>query len=366
MCQVLDKLVKQGWIIQIPVDMYHLTFSGLIAGVGGGSASFRYGFIHETILEMDVLTANGEVITCDRDRNSELFYAIPNSLGTMGYITRMKLQIRPAAPYVKVSYLRYTEPQKYFEDLDKYCKNEDILHQGFVAEVEKLEKKELKNFIKDQKNINLVCLSGATDPRNIGSIIRSAVAFNIDGIIVKERSFPSKSKLMYKSASGGAEHIKIFKVANINTTLKFLKTKEFWVSAFDINAKKDFTNHDWEGKNILLFGSEGFGIKDKTLVSITFELAAPFDLAGLMLPKRVIIGGACPWKYTGADQSRALTDIEGGCNWAQDSKLYVNGSSTAYYPYLNKKMYFISQNYMVYLNVYYKLVRKLHICGTAI
>ena len=59
-CQVLDKLVKQGWIIQIPVDMYHLTFAGLIAGVGGGSASFRYGFIHETILEMDVLTANGE------------------------------------------------------------------------------------------------------------------------------------------------------------------------------------------------------------------------------------------------------------------------------------------------------------------
>jgi hypothetical protein len=125
-CQVLDKLVKQGWIIQIPVDMYHLTFSGLIAGVGGGSSSFRYGFIHETILEMDVLTANGEVITCDRNRNSELFYAIPNSLGTMGYITRMKLKIRTAAPYVKVSYLRYTEPHKYFEDLDKYCKDDSI------------------------------------------------------------------------------------------------------------------------------------------------------------------------------------------------------------------------------------------------
>ena len=36
------------------------------------------------------------------------------------------------------------------------------------------------------------------------------------------------------------------------------------------------------------------------------------------------------------DRGRALTDIEVGCNWAQDSKLYVNGSSTAYYPYLNK------------------------------
>ena len=75
---------------------------------------------------------------------------------------------------------------------------------------------------------------------------------------------------MYKSASGGAEHIKIFKVANINSALKFLKTKEFWVSAFDIGAKKDFTKHDWKGKNILLFGSEGFGIKAKTLENSDF------------------------------------------------------------------------------------------------
>ena len=119
--------------------------------------------------------------------------------------------------------------------------------------------------------MNLIALEEVTDPRNIGSIIRSAVAFNVDGIIVKERSFPDKSKLLYKSASGGAEHIKIFKVSNINTALKFLKTKEFWVSAFDISAKKDFTKHDWKGKNILLFGSEGYGIKAKTLEHSDFR-----------------------------------------------------------------------------------------------
>ena len=117
----------------------------------------------------------------------------------------------------------------------------------------------------------MIALEEVSDPRNIGSIIRSSVAFNIDGIIVKERSFPSKSKLLYKSASGGVEHIKIFKVANINTTLKFLKTKGFWVSAFDLSAKKDFTKHDWKGKNILLFGSEGFGIKAKTLDNSDFR-----------------------------------------------------------------------------------------------
>ena len=62
----------------------------------------------------------------------------------------------------------------------------------------------------------------------------------MDGIIVKERSFPSKSKLLFKSASGGIEHIKIFKVSNLNTSLKFLKSKEFWVSAFDVSGEKRF------------------------------------------------------------------------------------------------------------------------------
>jgi 23S rRNA (guanosine2251-2'-O)-methyltransferase len=93
----------------------------------------------------------------------------------------------------------------------------------------------------------------------------------MDGIIVKERSFPSKSKLLYKSASGGAEHLKIFKVSNVNTSLKYLKTKGFWVSAFDVSSTKDFTTNDWKGKNILLFGSEGFGLKSKTLIQSDFK-----------------------------------------------------------------------------------------------
>jgi 23S rRNA (guanosine2251-2'-O)-methyltransferase len=158
-------------------------------------------------------------------------------------------------------------------ELDNLCGKDETAHQGLIAEIEQLEEITLKEFILNNKknNLNLIALEEVTDPRNIGSIIRSAVAFDIDGIIVKERSFPSKSKLMYKSASGGTEHIKIFKVANINTTLKFLKSKDFWVSAFDISAKKDFTKHDWKGKNILLFGSEGFGIKAKTLESSDFR-----------------------------------------------------------------------------------------------
>ena len=159
------------------------------------------------------------------------------------------------------------------KELDNMCGKDETAHQGLVAEVEQLEEITIKEFIlNNQKmNINLIALEEVTDPRNIGSIIRSAVAFNIDGLIVKERSFPSKSKLLYKSASGGTEHIKIFKVSNLNTTLRYLKSKDFWISAFDVSANKDFTTNNWKGKNVLLFGSEGFGIKAKTLENSDFK-----------------------------------------------------------------------------------------------
>ena len=150
------------------------------------------------------------------------------------------------------------------KELDKYCQNERILHQGYVAELEKLEEVNLKSFIKNKDNINLVCLQGVTDPRNIGSIIRSASSFNIDGVIIKERQFSDTSKTMYKASSGSMEHINIFKVSNINSTLKFLRDKNFWVYGFSSHASKDFTEIKWNGNNILLFGSEGTGLKQKT------------------------------------------------------------------------------------------------------
>ncbi len=158
------------------------------------------------------------------------------------------------------------------KELDKYVGNEELLHQGYVAEVEHLDELVLKEFIKNKNNLTLACLNEVTDPRNIGSVIRSAASFNIDGIIVKDRHFPDESKLMYKSASGSMEEVNIFKVANINTTLKSLREKNFWVYGFDSKSKKDFTEIEWKGNNILLFGSEGFGIKKHTEKYIDFAV----------------------------------------------------------------------------------------------
>ena len=150
------------------------------------------------------------------------------------------------------------------KELDKYSTKENLLHQGYVAEIEHLDQPILKDFIKDKNNLTLVCLDGVTDPRNIGSLIRSAASFHIDGVIIKERSFPDESKLMYKAASGAIEHLNIFKVSNINSTIKNLKDKNFWIYGFDGNGKKNFTDIEWKGNNVLLFGSEGFGMHKHT------------------------------------------------------------------------------------------------------
>ena len=150
------------------------------------------------------------------------------------------------------------------KELDKYCSKDGITHQGYVAEIENFEKINLKEFIKTKNNLTFACLDEVTDPRNIGSLIRSAASFNIDGIIIKERHFPADSKLMYKSASGCMEHINIFEVSNINTTLKYLRDKNFWIYGFEAKSNKKFTEIEWDGNNVLLFGSEGFGMREHT------------------------------------------------------------------------------------------------------
>ncbi len=160
-------------------------------------------------------------------------------------------------------------------ELDRLCSKDQISHQGMIAEIEHLEKVSLKDYLnlnENKRDLTFAALEDVSDPRNIGSIIRSATSFNIDGIIVKERSFPRESKLLYKSASGCIEYINIFEVSNIKTTLKYLKSKNFWVCGFSKDGEKKFEEHKWDGNNVLLFGSEGYGLKYQTLKNTDFIL----------------------------------------------------------------------------------------------
>lgn len=84
-----------------------ITLGGAVSGLGIESASFRNGLPHESVLEMDILTGAGELLTTSRTQHAELFRALPNSYGTLGYSTRLRIELEPVAPFVALRHLRF-------------------------------------------------------------------------------------------------------------------------------------------------------------------------------------------------------------------------------------------------------------------
>jgi FAD/FMN-containing dehydrogenase len=84
-----------------------ITLGGAVSGLGIESASFRNGLPHESVLEMDVLTGAGELLTTSRSQHPDLFRAFPNSYGTLGYSTRLRIELEPVTPFVALRHLRF-------------------------------------------------------------------------------------------------------------------------------------------------------------------------------------------------------------------------------------------------------------------
>jgi len=90
-----------------------ITLGGAVTGLGIESASFRNGLPHESVLEMDILTGAGEVVTARPEgEHADLFRGFPNSYGTLGYATRLRIELEPVHPAVTLRHVR-------FDDLDE-------------------------------------------------------------------------------------------------------------------------------------------------------------------------------------------------------------------------------------------------------
>lgn len=84
-----------------------ITLGGAVTGLGIESASFRNGLPHESVLEMDILTGSGEVVTAAPDRLADLYRGFPNSYGTLGYSVRLRIQLEPVKPFVALRHIRF-------------------------------------------------------------------------------------------------------------------------------------------------------------------------------------------------------------------------------------------------------------------
>ncbi|MBI3215386.1 MAG: FAD-binding oxidoreductase [Mycobacterium sp.] len=84
-----------------------ITLGGAVTGLGIEAASFRNGLPHESVLEMDILTGSGEIVTASPTEHADLFRAFPNSYGTLGYSVRLRIELEKVKPFVTLTHLRY-------------------------------------------------------------------------------------------------------------------------------------------------------------------------------------------------------------------------------------------------------------------
>lgn len=158
-------------------------------------------------------------------------------------------------------------------DMDKKVSG---LHQGIILDVEDYKYADIYDIISDDDSL-IVMLDHIEDPHNFGAIIRSCEAAGVDGIIIPfDRSVEVNSTVI-KTSVGTTEKIKIARVTNLNSTIKLLKDKGYWIFGTDMDGT-DYTKLDYRGKTVIICGNEGTGMSK--LVSEKCDFIASIPMKG--------------------------------------------------------------------------------------
>ncbi|CCH16210.1 FAD-binding oxidoreductase [Micromonospora lupini] len=107
---LVDATLPHGLMPLVVPQLRTITLGGAVTGLGIESTSFRNGLPHESVREMDILTGSGEIVTARPEgEHADLFTAFPNSLGSLGYATRLRIELQPIGRYVALRNIRFTQ-----------------------------------------------------------------------------------------------------------------------------------------------------------------------------------------------------------------------------------------------------------------
>ncbi|RFF29206.1 FAD-binding protein [Wenzhouxiangella sediminis] len=118
---LVDATLPFGLAPAIVPELKSITVGGAMTGLGIESMAFRHGLVHHTVSEMDVLVADGRVLTCSPDQRSELFFGFPNSFGSLGYAMRLRVELVPVARHVRLEHTRFSDPGYLFAAIADEC-----------------------------------------------------------------------------------------------------------------------------------------------------------------------------------------------------------------------------------------------------
>jgi FAD/FMN-containing dehydrogenase len=107
---LVEATLAHGLIPLVVPQLRTITLGGAVTGLGIEATSFRHGLPHESVLEMDVVTGAGEIVTARPDNeHADLFRAFPNSYGSLGYATRLRIELEPVPPLVRLRHVRFDD-----------------------------------------------------------------------------------------------------------------------------------------------------------------------------------------------------------------------------------------------------------------
>jgi FAD/FMN-containing dehydrogenase len=124
---IVDSTLPHGLAPLITPELKHITIGGATVGIGIESNGFRHGFVHDGLLEAEVLLPDGRIVVCTAGNDyADLFRALPNSYGTLGYILRARIRLMPAAACVRLSTRAFSDPGAYFEAMRAATERPDV------------------------------------------------------------------------------------------------------------------------------------------------------------------------------------------------------------------------------------------------
>lgn len=119
---LVDATLPHQAIPHVVPQLKTITLGGAVAGLGIESTSFRNGMPHESVLEMDILTPDGEVVTATPDNeHAALFRGFPNSYGTLGYALRLRIELEQVKPFVRLRHVRFTDAAGCARAIEDIC-----------------------------------------------------------------------------------------------------------------------------------------------------------------------------------------------------------------------------------------------------